>query len=221
MKDSSGVFGRWGKLCIVLISLGLMFIGTGCVYEDVPAPVITGEYQSPVRPIVSVRPAVSKPDVPAGWIPTNAAERKWTAVIVHHSATPKGNMAVFDKEHREERHWDGIGYDFVIGNGTGSGDGQVEVTFRWTQQRTGAHVGGTPGNWVNEQGIGICLVGDFNRTSPSSRQMQSLTRLVSFLQKRYNIPTSRIYGHGTTPGAKVTDCPGRNFPMARFKANLP
>jgi hypothetical protein len=223
MKDSSDVFGKLGKSCIFLISLALIFVGGGCIYEEVPAPVITGEYRSPVRPVlVSPAPAVvSGPDVPAEWIPTGVAERKWTAVIIHHSATAKGNMAVFDKEHREERHWEGIGYDFVIGNGTGSGDGQVEVTFRWTQQKAGAHVGGTPANWANEQGIGICLVGDFNRTSPSWRQMQSLTKLVSYLQKRYGISSSRVYGHGTTPGAKVTDCPGRNFPMTRFKANLP
>ena len=221
MKDSSGAFGKLGKFCIFLISVAL--IGGGCFYEEAPAPVITGEYYSPVRPVVvSARPAVvSRPDVPAEWIPTGGGERRWTAIIIHHSATAKGNMAVFDKEHRETMHWEGIGYDFVIGNGTGSGDGQVEVTFRWTQQKVGAHVGATPGNWANEQGIGICLVGDFNRTSPSRRQMQSLTRLVSFLQKRYNIPSSRIYGHGTTAGAKATDCPGRNFPMARFKANLP
>jgi N-acetylmuramoyl-L-alanine amidase len=223
MKDSSDVFGKLGKSCIFLISLALILVGGGCIYEEVPAPVITGEYRSPVRPVlVSPAPAVvSGPDVPAEWIPTGVAERKWTAVIIHHSATAKGNMAVFDKEHREERHWEGIGYDFVIGNGTGSGDGQVEVTFRWTQQKAGAHVGGTPANWANEQGIGICLVGDFNRTSPSWRQMQSLTKLVSYLQKRYGISSSRVYGHGTTPGAKVTDCPGRNFPMTRFKANLP
>ena len=221
MKDSSGLFGKLGKSCIILISLVL--ISGGCFYEEVPAPVISGQYHSPVRPVqVSPTPAVvSRPDVPAKWIPTGVTERRWTAIIIHHSATAKGNMAVFDKEHREQMHWEGIGYDFVIGNGKGSGDGQVEVTFRWTQQKVGAHVGGTPGNWANKQGIGICLVGNFNRTHPSWRQMQSLTKLVSYLQKRYAIPKSRIYGHGTTPGARPTDCPGSNFPMARLKANLP
>ncbi len=113
----------------------------------------------------------------------------------------------------------GVGYDFVIGNGTNSGDGQVEVTFRWRKQLTGAHCK-TPNNWANEKAVGICLVGNFNQTVPTRRQMQSLVKLVRFLQNRYRIPKSRVYGHKTTPGARVTDCPGKRFPMGRLKSML-
>jgi hypothetical protein len=148
------------------------------------------------------------------------SERAWSAIVIHHSATGEGNAAIIDKWHREKNGWNGIGYDFVIGNGTNSGDGAVEPTFRWRGQLTGAHTGSTPGNWANEEGIGICLIGDFNRTSPTSRQMDSLVRLVRFLQQRYHIPKSRIYGHGSVPGGHSTDCPGDRFPMARLKANL-
>jgi N-acetylmuramoyl-L-alanine amidase len=157
---------------------------------------------------------------PGYWLPPTGVEKKWTAIIIHHSATDMGNAAIFDKWHREENHWEGVGYDFVIGNGTNSGDGQVEVTFRWREQIPGAHCGGTPENWANKDGIGICLVGNFNRTTPTAKQMQSLLQLVRFLQDRYRIPKSRIYGHGTTPGAHVTDCPGNKFPLARFKSML-
>jgi hypothetical protein len=139
---------------------------------------------------------------------------------VHHSATPSGNAEIFDRWHRDNNKWDGVGYDFVIGNGSDSGDGQVEVTFRWRQQRTGAHCGGTPDNWANEEAVGICLVGDFSYSEPTPAQMQALIKLVRFLQQRYDIPTERVYGHGQTPGARVTECPGRAFPMARFKAAL-
>jgi hypothetical protein len=147
-------------------------------------------------------------------------EKGWKAVIIHHSATEKGNAAIFDKMHREQKHWDGVGYDFVIGNGTDSGDGQVEVTFRWHKQIPGAHCGGTANNWANKDGIGICLVGDFSYTVPTSRQMESLVKLIRFLQKRYRIPKSQIYGHKRTPGARVTACPGESFPMSRLKAIL-
>lgn len=159
-------------------------------------------------------------DAPKAWYPPSHLEKKWTAIVIHHSATEKGNARIFDKWHKENNHWDGVGYDFVIGNGTDSGDGQVEVTFRWKKQITGAHCGGTPGNWANEDGIGICLVGDFNQSTPSAQQMQSLTKLVRFLQQQYNIPKSHIYGHRTTPGARVTECPGKNFPMSRLKSML-
>jgi N-acetylmuramoyl-L-alanine amidase len=186
------------------IICGCLFILSGCVSNEEPTARIV---YNPNTDLNHVRPAVIKPKPTPG------------NIIIHHSATNNGNAAIFDKQHREENHWEGVGYDFVIGNGTDSGDGQVEVTFRWRGQLTGAHCK-TPNNWGNEKGIGICLVGNFDYTSPTVRQMQSLVKLVRFLQNQYRIPKSRIYGHGTTPGARVTDCPGRRFPMARLKSML-
>jgi hypothetical protein len=166
------------------------------------------------------KPKPIRSEVPADWLPPSRIEKQWNAIVLHHSATENGNAAIFDRMHREENHWDGVGYDFVIGNGTNSGDGQVEVTFRWKRQVPGAHCGGTPDNWANEKAVGICLVGNFNKTIPTAKQMQSLVRLLRFLQKRYGIPTSQIYGHRSTPGARVTECPGRNFPLQGLKQML-
>ena len=141
-------------------------------------------------------------------------------IVIHHSGTKNGNAAIFDKWHREGNHWEGVGYDFVIGNGTDSSDGQIEVTYRWRSQKIGAHCGGTPGNWANKDTAGICLVGDFNKTVPTARQIRSLAKLLTFLQRRYRIAGGHIYGHKTTPGARATDCPGRKFPMAKVKSTL-
>ena len=177
---------------------------------------------SPLPPPLITEPQTyeaSYANVPRAWLPPADVEKQWSAIIIHHSATEKGNAAIFNKWHTEELGWDGVGYDFVIGNGTDSGDGQVEVTFRWNRQITGAHCK-TPENWANENGIGICLVGNFNDSTPSQRQIQSLVRLTNFLRKRYNIPKSQITGHKGTRGARVTDCPGHMFPMARFKSML-
>jgi len=154
-----------------------------------------------------------------GWVPSRASERRWKAIVIHNSATGSGNMATIDAAHRNNG-WDGVGYDFVIGNGTGSSNGQIEPTFRWTGQKTGAHCK-TPSNWANESAIGICLIGNFNNTRPTSAQMASLTKLVKFLSNRYGIPASKIYGHKDVPGhITATDCPGRNFSMSSLKANL-
>jgi N-acetyl-anhydromuramyl-L-alanine amidase AmpD len=113
--------------------------------------------------------------------------------------------------------WDELGYHFVVGNGTGSADGEVEVGGRWSKQKHGAHckVMGHPE--YNDVGIGICLVGNFNVTRPSRMQMASLARLVRYLMDRYNIPRDRIYGHGQL---KPTDCPGRNFDYADLFGRL-
>ena len=131
----------------------------------------------------------------------------WPHIVIHHSATPTGNADEFDKMHRE-KGWDELGYHFVIGNGTGSGDGQVEIGPRWVKQKHGAHCKVTGHPEYNDVGVGICLVGNFDVTRPTQAQMASLAQLVRFLMARYDIPRSNVYGHGQL---KPTDCPGRNF----------
>ena len=210
----------------VLIFYSCLFVLGGCIYNEEPMPKIVHDSDSDTK---LVPPAVTTPErtresdyrnIPRDWLPPPALEKRWIAIVIHHSATENGNADIFDRRHREEKHWEGVGYDFVIGNGTDSGDGQVEVTFRWRKQITGAHCGGTPGNWANKDAVGICLVGNFNRTAPTTRQMQSLLKLTRFLQKRYGISKNRIYSHKTTPGGRVTECPGRKFPMAKLKLML-
>ena len=132
--------------------------------------------------------------------------KPWRYIVIHHSATASGSAAVFHASHKA-RGWDGLGYHFVIGNGTGSGDGVVEVGYRWRDQRTGAHTGSTPGNAYNEYGIGICIVGNFSNSMPSRAQLTSLNQLVCHLQDTYNIPAHNIIGHRDAPNA-ATECPG-------------
>jgi len=217
---------------LIFCLMFLSFCLSGCAYNDEPMAEIVSDYRShiPEAPEAKIQPEIHTTtnaaeqsfsgNVPARWIPPRHLEKKWKAIVIHHSGTKNGSAAIFDKWHKQNNHWEGVGYDFVIGNGADSGDGQVEVTFRWRKQKTGAHCGGTKGNWANRNAIGICLVGNFNHTVPTSRQMKSLVRLVGFLQRRYNIPKSRVYGHNTTPGARPTDCPGKRFPMAKFKTLL-
>jgi hypothetical protein len=225
-KSEVRICPLFSVLSRVFIFFSCLFVLGGCASNDEPMPEIV---QSTGSKSVLIPPKVVSPkqsrgnaygNVPRGWLPPSQLEKKWVAIVIHHSATETGNAAIFDKWHREGKHWEGIGYDFVVGNGTDSGDGEVEVTFRWRKQIPGAHCGGTANNWANRDGIGICLVGDFSRTGPTAQQMQSLLRLIRFLQKRYGISKNRIYGHKTTPGARVTDCPGRRFPMTRLKSML-
>ena len=142
--------------------------------------------------------------------------REWHHIVVHHSASAVGSASIFDKAHRE-RGWDGLGYHFVIGNGSASGDGEVEVGYRWSKQMQGAHAGNIE---YNQHGIGICLVGDFEHGgTPSPAQMASLRRLVRFLQVKTGISTSEVIGHGNVPG-KSTQCPGRSLDVGAFRESL-
>ncbi|HYG74882.1 MAG TPA: peptidoglycan recognition family protein [Planctomycetota bacterium] len=188
---------------------------------------IDAAYQMPE--IVVTRPSIPRREVTVPLAPETddsaviadpswdaTITREWRHIVVHHSASANGSAAAFDKAHRD-RGWDGLGYHFVIGNGTGSGDGEVEVGYRWRRQLQGAHAGNAE---YNQAGIGICLVGDFEHGHrPSARQMSSLRRLVRFLQVKTGVPTSEVVGHGNVPG-KSTDCPGRNLDMSSFRASL-
>ena len=153
------------------------------------------------------------PGEPAWSVPIS---REWKHIVIHHSASASGSAASFDRAHRD-KGWDGLGYHFVIGNGSGSGDGQVEVGYRWTKQMQGAHAGNYE---YNQHGIGICLVGDFEHGGPpSAAQMQSLRTLVAFLQAKGGIPPSEIIGHGNVPG-RNTECPGRNLDVIAFRNSV-
>ena len=209
----------------VIYSL-LLILGSCASYEPMPDVVENPRIEPKVtaKKVVKTQPKpepdTNFSDFPTDWLPPAEVEKKWTAIVIHHSATETGNAAIFDRMHREENLWEGVGYDFVIGNGTNSGDGEVEVTFCWRRQMAGAHCGGTPDNWANVDAVGICLVDNFYYDVPTPKQMQSLTELIRFLQQRYGISTNRIYGHRSTPGARVTDCPGKMFPMAKLKSML-
>ncbi len=149
---------------------------------------------------------------------TDAKEKQWKYIVIHHSATTQGNAARFDYYHRKKRGWEhGLAYHFVIGNGSFSGDGEIEVGERWEKQIHGAH---TANMDCNRVAIGICLVGDFeNGGVPTENQFESLIRLVQYLSMRYNIASADILQHKQIH-QKCTACPGKNFPFAELKTRL-
>ena len=146
-----------------------------------------------------------------------SAQLKWKYIVIHHSSTNSGNAKIFDRYHREEMKIpDGLAYHFVIGNGNKSGNGEVEISSRWHKQIPGPHCFDSS---MNEQSIGICLVGDFEKGKPSLAQTKALEELLRKLMKEYQIPPERIIGHQEVDKGK-TDCPGKNFPMADLRLRL-
>lgn len=142
---------------------------------------------------------------------------KWKYIIIHHSATDEDNSLSLYWLHIRRGFDEGLGYHFVIDNGTyGKGDGEIEIAPRWIKQRDGAHC---KANGMNKVGIGICLVGNFSKDRVSEKQLDSLVHLVNVLRDHYNIPKENIIGHGQVPGAK-TECPGTTFPWYEFYARL-
>lgn len=149
-------------------------------------------------------------EVRCEWTPP-AEAREWDYILIHHSATEVGSVEAIDAVHRQRvdangNPWRGIGYHFVIGNGHGMEDGQIEATFRWNEQLAGAHAGVAE---YNSHGIGICLIGNFEESPPTEAQMASLYTLIDWLRAEYALPPEALVRH---QDVRATACPGRLFP---------
>jgi N-acetyl-anhydromuramyl-L-alanine amidase AmpD len=147
----------------------------------------------------------------------NKADRPWRYIVLHHSATADGNYDQIDREHRKLLGFDGCGYHFVIGNGTASEDGQIEVAQRWSNQKQGVHCRNARSHDVDEYGIGICLVGDLDRQPPTPRQLAATQALIVYLSQRYRIDRSHVSTHAHL-AATPTVCPGKFFPAESILA---
>ena len=139
------------------------------------------------------------------------ADRSWKYLVVHHSANARGSYDSIDREHRKIQGWDGCGYHFVIGNGTDSPDGQIEVTRRWSNQKYGLHCRSAKSPEVNEYGIGICLIGDLDQSPPTHKQIAATKALVNYLSQHYQIPADHAGTHAELADSP-TACPGQYFP---------
>jgi N-acetylmuramoyl-L-alanine amidase len=145
--------------------------------------------------------------------------RRWQFIVVHNSGTRQGNARVFDYYHRHVRRMqNGLAYHFVIGNGTSTGNGQVEVGDRWRRQINGGHV---HSDYLNNISLGICLVGDFNRDQPTRAQLDACEELIRFLRERCGKTdrgTIPVRPHREmNPPRWPTDCPGDDFPYSWFR----
>jgi hypothetical protein len=143
---------------------------------------------------------------------------RWKFVIVHNSGTRQGNARAFDYYHRKIRRMrNGLAYHFVIGNGTSSRNGQIEIGDRWRRQINGGHV---HSDYMNNIGLGICLVGDFNRDQPTRAQLEACEELIKYLQERCGKSDGRsliVRPHReVNPPRWATDCPGDAFPYGWF-----
>jgi len=143
-------------------------------------------------------------------------KHRWLYIVVHNSGTRQGNAKAFDYYHRKVRKMEnGLAYHFVIGNGTSTGDGQIEIGPRWTRQINGGHV---RSDYLNNIALGICLVGDYNRDRPTKRQLEALDELIRYLRIRVGKTDGKkatVKTHKDI-NPKPTDCPGDKFPYRWF-----
>jgi len=131
----------------------------------------------------------------------------WRQIVIHHSGQDSGNAGSISRLH-DALGYGSLGYHFVIGNGHGSPDGQIQIGPRWSQQADGVYA---------SNAISICLVGNGDRTPPTQAQIDQLVRLIESLQQRLGLGADQVVLHGQIA---QTSSPGRHFPAAEVKLRL-
>ena len=142
--------------------------------------------------------------------------KQWEAIVIHDSGQLRGNAEEIDASHKL-LGFGGLGYHFVITNGEGGKNGELERGYRWDMQFSGKHTFGRLASWYNEHAIGICLVGNGDRQRPTQAQIDRLTTVVRQLQDRFGIPRQNvIVNYGDQSGRHGSPL----FPMAAFSQQI-
>lgn len=134
---------------------------------------------------------------------------RWKYIYIHQSRTLTGNATSLAQNNALNDH-------FVIGNGDGCMDGEIQITQHWNQQNS---ITTPPAgvSQINPACISICLVGDFDQTRPTPTQQRRLAQLVGALQSHLRIPASHVllFDQPGTPAGI-----GRSFPVASFRNQI-
>lgn len=127
-------------------------------------------------------------------------------IIVHHTQRNNDFPAFIRFRHIHLRGWKDIGYHYLIGNRRPfTKDGRIYVGR--SEDSVGAHALG-----YNDKSLGICLIGNLDKTAPSLRQIESLVKLLKEKGRQYQIPLKNILGHRELSGV-TKSCPGYNLDM--------
>jgi hypothetical protein len=135
---------------------------------------------------------------------------RWRYIYIHQSGSPQGSAAALTGP-------EGLGDHFVIGNGEGSANGELEIGTRWTNQQPPLAPAGA--NSIDPNCISICMVGDFHQNLPTPAQLQKLQQLVVTLQSKYHIGPDNVWMVAEQGGNRAVEI-GRYFPVSAFRGQL-
>lgn len=118
-------------------------------------------------------------------------------IIVHHSDGGNGSAESIRRDHVENRGWEDAGYHYIITNGNGGPDGEIQKGRPLHKQ--GAHA---KNKWANRNldSVGVCLVG---KNTFTKNQKDVLVVLLVDLCLRYKLEPSK-----KTIQIHHKDCPG-------------
>jgi len=114
---------------------------------------------------------------------------RWSCIEIYYSSTKAGNIEQLASLSGLANPKD-INCHFVICNGLGGDDGQIQSTEKWQRQWSAI-----PGRtWYGSgQTIRICIIADGKTTLPTDFQIKRVEELVEGLYRKFNIRTESIY----------------------------
>lgn len=145
-----------------------------------------------------------------------------TFLILHHSLTKDGQVVdwkAIRKYHMDTNGWSDIGYHFGVERVM---DGYRVVIGR-PMMRPGAH---TKEGRFNFRSLGVCLVGNFDEGPVPIEQWRLGLLLIKRLSMYLDVKNQNVIGHGEAQGlagfppAQRKSCPGHQFSMDAFRADL-
>jgi hypothetical protein len=125
----------------------------------------------------------------------------WKYIYIHQSGVAIGVGA-------------GMADHFIIGNGRGRPDGEIQMTQRWNSQvAAGAPAGAKS---IDPACVSICLIGNLDKTAPTAEQVRKLTQLVSALQSQLALGGDKVFMMDNPGSAGI----GRMFPAAGLRQQI-
>ncbi len=183
--------------------LGVLSLTSAALLALAPAPLAQGEASS----LFAI-------DSPASLdvifeTRTPVTPERWKYVYIHHTQSASGDAVGLAQSPA------GFGDHFLIGNGDGAVDGEIQVGQLWNLQRAANPPAGA--NKIDGACISISVVGDFDRAVPTPTQMRRLAQLVGTLQGQLHISRENVL---MIDAVKSAAGAGKYFPAAAFKNQL-
>jgi hypothetical protein len=198
-----GVKKSQRKFIVFSCLLGVLSLTSAALMALAPAPLAPGE--------VSSLFAIDAPSSLDVIFETKApvTPQRWQYIYIHHSQSASGDAMVMSQTPA------GFGDHFLIGNGDGAVDGEIQIGQLWSAQQAAHPPAGA--NKIDSHCISICLVGDFDRAVPTPTQMRRLAQLVGTLQGQLHISRDNVL---MIDAVKSPAGAGKYFPAGAFKNQL-
>ena len=123
---------------------------------------------------------------------TCQAPDRWKSIEVYYSGTGAGNVEQLASLNGLASPED-LNCHFVVCNGLGGSDGQIQTTEKWQRQWSIA----PSRTWYGSgQTIRICAIADSKSVNPTDYQLKRIEALVEGLSRKFNIAHESIYYPG-------------------------